>query len=245
MNAATVLILACLVGGAMWSWQRGSRAMALVFVLVAALPALTLARALPWPALVIIGVLLAVAGWNRWARTSATVTRWGARSRRKAGVASGVDIARVASGLAVKRRAGVVRPSLADLSRWRWRLPVVEVGVRLCRVGLLSVWSSIDEKDRGGTQRRRGRRRLRPHPAVRDLPQPRTGRPRPAGPRANLVAHLPGSSSRAPTPGPPRQRDELVGSLQDKAGAAPTTCGAPRPGCCASTKPPGSSARRT
>ena len=35
---------------------------------------------------------------------------------------------------------------------------------------------------RGRPRRRRRRRRRRPHPAVRDLPQPRTGRARPAGP---------------------------------------------------------------
>ena len=96
--------------------------------------------------LAVVGLLLALVGWNRWSRTSATVTRWGSRSRRKAGVASTVDIARVG----VRRRGeaprGVVRPSLAGLSRWaRWRLPVVEVGVRLCRAGLLSVWSSIED----------------------------------------------------------------------------------------------------
>ena len=113
VSAATVVILLVLVGAALWSWQRGSRGLAVVFALVAGLPAVTLAKAMPWPALVVIGVLLAVVVWNRWSRTSATVTRWGARTRRKAGVASTLDVARVASGPAVKRRAGVVRPSLA------------------------------------------------------------------------------------------------------------------------------------
>ena len=146
MSTATVLILGVLVGAGMWSWQRGSRGMAVVFALVAALPAMTVAKATPWPALVVIAALLAVVVWSRWSRTSATVTRWGARSRRKAGVASTLDVARVASGPAVKRRAGIVRPSLAELSRWRWwRLPAVEVAVRLCRVGLLSAWSSVED----------------------------------------------------------------------------------------------------
>lgn len=98
MSAATVLILAVLVGAALLTWRRGSYGMALVLVLVATLPAVTLARALPWPALGVVGALLAVVGWNRWSRTSTTVTRWGSRSRRKAGVASTVDIARIASG---------------------------------------------------------------------------------------------------------------------------------------------------
>jgi type IV secretion system protein VirD4 len=146
VSAATVVILAVLVGAVLWSWQRGSRGLAVVFALVAALPATTLAKALPWPALVVVVVLVAVVVWNRWSRTSATVTRWGARSRRKAGVASTLDVARIASGPAVKRRAGIVRPSLAELSRWRWwRLPVIEVAVRLCRVGLLHAWSSVED----------------------------------------------------------------------------------------------------
>jgi type IV secretory pathway TraG/TraD family ATPase VirD4 len=146
VSASAVVILAVLVGATVWSWQRGSRGAAVVLALVAALPATTLAEATPWPALVVIGALLAVVVWGRWSRTSATVTRWGARSRRKAGVASTLDVARVASGPAVKRRAGIVRPSLDGLSRWRWwRLPAVEVAVRLCRIGMLSVWSSVED----------------------------------------------------------------------------------------------------
>ena len=146
MSVVTVLILAVLVAAALVTWRSGSYGIALVLALVATLPAVTLARALPWPAVAVVGVLLAVLGWNRWARTSATVTRWGSRSRRKAGVASTVDIARIASAAAVKRRAGVVRPSLAGLPRWSWwQLPTVEVAVRLCRVGLLHVWSSIED----------------------------------------------------------------------------------------------------
>ena len=146
MNLSTVLVLAVFVGAALLSWYRGAYGMALVLALVAALPAITLARAVPWPVPVVVGLVLVVLGWNRWSRTSATVTRWGARSRRKGGVASSLDIARVASGTAVKRRAAVVRPSLGVLSRWGWlRLPAVEVGVRLCRAGLLHVWSSSED----------------------------------------------------------------------------------------------------
>ena len=138
---------AVLVGAAVWSWQRGSRGLAVVFALVAALPAVTLAKALPWPALVLIAVLLAVVVWNRWSRTSATVTRWGARTRRKAGVASTLDIARVASGPAVKRRAGD-RPPVAGAScrggggggcrRWRSRCGCAGSGC-------CTVWSSIED----------------------------------------------------------------------------------------------------
>jgi type IV secretory pathway TraG/TraD family ATPase VirD4 len=146
MNGATVLILVGLLAAAAVCWRRGAWGMAIVCGLVALLPTVTLARTLPWPALVLVAVPVAMFGWNRWTRTSATVTRWGARSRRKAGVASSLDVARVASGPAVRRKATTVRPSLGELSRWRrWRLPTVEVGVRLCRSGLLGVWSSVED----------------------------------------------------------------------------------------------------
>ena len=151
MTAVISFLLIALLTGMLWSWRRGSRVLAVVLAVVAVLPAVTLSRSLSWPALTVVVLLVVVLGWIRWTRTSATVTRWGARSRRKAGVASTFDIARVGSGPAVKRRAAVVRPSLDYLSRrpwlrWRWwRLPTIEVGVRLCRAGLLNVWSSVED----------------------------------------------------------------------------------------------------
>ena len=146
MSIATVLILAVLVGAALLTWRRGSYGMALVIALVATLPAVTLARAVSWPVLAVAGVLLALVGWNRWSRTSATVTRWGARSRRKAGVASTVDIARVASGAAVKRRAGVVRPSLAELSAVGAVAAAGRRGRRAAVPGrAAAVWSSVED----------------------------------------------------------------------------------------------------
>ena len=150
MSLSTLIVLVVLLGCAWWSWARQSWGLAVVFGLLAGLPTVTLAKRLPsttlWTVTVVLAAGMTVIGWNRWSRTSATVTRWGARSRRKAGVASTFDVARVASGLAVKRRATVVRPSLEELSRWRLtRLPAVEVGVRLCRAGLLSVWSSRED----------------------------------------------------------------------------------------------------
>ena len=39
----------------MWSWHRGSRGLAIVFALVAVLPAVTLAKALSWPVLALVG----------------------------------------------------------------------------------------------------------------------------------------------------------------------------------------------
>ena len=84
-------------------------------------------------------------------RTSATVTRWGARTRRKSGVASG---ARHRPRRGRGRRCAARPPPSAPPSRPTGggrgggscsRLPVAEVAVRLCRVGLLRVWVSVED----------------------------------------------------------------------------------------------------
>ncbi|WP_338051414.1 type IV secretory system conjugative DNA transfer family protein [Pseudonocardia acidicola] len=143
---STVVVLGVLVGAALVLWRRGARALAVVFALLAVLPAVTLLRQLPWPAYAVAGVLLAGVMWHRWSRSAATVTRWSIRSRRKVGVASTLDVARHASGAAMRHRAGTVRPSLAGLSRWRrWRLPTAEVAVELCRTGAQKVWASVED----------------------------------------------------------------------------------------------------
>ena len=143
---STLVLFGVLAAGALIAGRRGAWVWAVGLGLAAVLPGMTVARSLPWPVVALLAALAGVILWHRWSRTASTVTRWGSRVRRKAGVASTLDIARVASGPAVKRRARVVRPSLAGLSRVQWwRLPAVEVGVRLCRVGLLHVWSSIED----------------------------------------------------------------------------------------------------
>jgi type IV secretion system protein VirD4 len=103
------------------------------------------------PTALVFAILVTVVGglvllWHRRTRTAATVTRWGRRSRRKSGVASGWDIVRVASWAAMRRKAATVRPSLAELSwRDRWRTRTVEFAIPLCRVGLWRVWASIED----------------------------------------------------------------------------------------------------
>ncbi len=128
-------------------WRGGARD--LVGVLGVAVAAAGLSRA-SLPAQLLAGVVLLAGGavvvWHRRTRSAAVVGRWGARSRRKSGVASTVDIARRGSALAMRRNATVVRPSLADRSRLeRWRLSTTEVAVPLCRVGALRVWSSVED----------------------------------------------------------------------------------------------------
>ncbi|GAA3249514.1 hypothetical protein GCM10017691_60630 [Pseudonocardia petroleophila] len=140
------LLLTALVAVALIAWRRGAYGVAAGAGLFAALPAVTLMRQLTWPVYLAVGVLGAVVVWHRWARSASIVTRWSARTRRKAGVASTADIVRHASASAMRRRSGTVRPSLAGLSRWRRRrLPTSEVAVELCRAGVVRVWSLIED----------------------------------------------------------------------------------------------------
>lgn len=145
VGVSALVVLVVLAAGAWMAWRRHSRPLALGLAAFAVLPAVTLARQITWPVgLAAAGVLMAVV-WHRWARTSATVTRWGARARRKSGVASSLDVARKASGRAMRAKAATVRPSTAELSRLRRRgLPIAEYAVQLCRVGLQWVWSAIE-----------------------------------------------------------------------------------------------------
>ena len=81
--------------------------------------------------------------------TRGTVNRWSRRSRRNHGVASRWQVLRTASAFALRRRAMVLRPSLREVSWWRrslWgRPPTTEFGTRLARVGLLGVWSPVED----------------------------------------------------------------------------------------------------
>src|SRR5581483_2524125 len=111
----------------------------------AILPAITLYRQITWPIALVGAALVGAVVWHRWLRTSATVNRWGARARRKSGVASSLDIFFRGSGRAMRRKATTVRHTLAEVGRLRRRrVAVTELAVRLCRVGAQLVWSSIE-----------------------------------------------------------------------------------------------------
>ncbi|WP_103381266.1 type IV secretory system conjugative DNA transfer family protein [Pseudonocardia dioxanivorans] len=146
MNLWTVLLPLAAVGGAVVAARRGAKLLAAGLVLIALLPLTALVLVVGLPLLLILAAAGAVWVWHRWTRSSATVNRWGSRSRRKSGVASSLDILRFAGSAAMRQRAGGVRPSLAGMDRRdRWRLAVPEVAVRLCRSGLLWVWSSVED----------------------------------------------------------------------------------------------------
>ncbi|WP_308816403.1 type IV secretory system conjugative DNA transfer family protein [Pseudonocardia alni] len=144
--SSTALVLAVFTAGALLAWSRGARGLAVALAAVALLPAATIVTALSWPALVAVAALAVAIVWHRWTRSSATVSRWASRSRRKVGVASSLDIVRHAGTLAVRRRTGTVRPSLAGLPRMqRWRLATTEAAVELCRTGALRVWALVED----------------------------------------------------------------------------------------------------
>lgn len=126
----------------LWTWAAGlyPAAAGCLYVTV------TTAGAVLWYAGVALLVAAGLVGWMRYGRSSATVARWGARSRRTSGVATSVDIARHASARAMRKRAAVVRPSLEGMSRRALRqLGPSAYAVRLARVGGQTVWASVED----------------------------------------------------------------------------------------------------
>ncbi|WP_436493402.1 type IV secretory system conjugative DNA transfer family protein [Actinokineospora sp. HUAS TT18] len=95
---------------------------------------------------VLAAVLVAVSWWYSRRGSAQVVNRWSRKSRRNDGVASPWAILRTASWFAVRRRAGVVRPSLAELSWWRrWRTPIRQFATPVARVGIFRVWSLVED----------------------------------------------------------------------------------------------------
>ncbi|WP_219418582.1 type IV secretory system conjugative DNA transfer family protein [Pseudonocardia nigra] len=150
MNISLVVVVAVLLAVAVIGWRRGARAVALGAGLAAIFPAWAIVRTSHPFLLGLLAAAVVVVVWLRFGRTMATVTRWGASARRKAGVASTTDIARTRSGVAMRRRAGTLRPSLRAGSRRArlgqlLRLPVEMVAVELCRVAAVRVWAPIED----------------------------------------------------------------------------------------------------
>src|SRR5437764_1074228 len=102
-----------------------------------------------WPWFLLTGVLL-LAGvglvWrNQRGGSAGLVNRWARRGRRNHGLASPWAILRVSSGLAMRRKACVLRPSLRRLGWRRWLVSAREVATPVARVGLLRVWSPVED----------------------------------------------------------------------------------------------------
>ncbi|MEU4241894.1 TraM recognition domain-containing protein [Actinoplanes sp. NPDC026619] len=100
-------------------------------------------------ALILAG--LATAGIPVWLRlrqsgSTALIGRWDRHARRHAGTASRFDIWRTSSPWAMRRKAAVIRPSLASLPWWRRaRVPLRTFAVPLARAGRQTVWTSGEE----------------------------------------------------------------------------------------------------
>ncbi|MGH3751961.1 MAG: type IV secretory system conjugative DNA transfer family protein [Pseudonocardiaceae bacterium] len=88
-------------------------------------------------------------GWVRWQHRSAqsTVARWNRRNTRHEGMASRWALVWHSSAWAMKRRATVLRPTFASLTRWeRWMTTVKAYAIPVCRVGWsIRVWVPIEE----------------------------------------------------------------------------------------------------
>lgn len=103
----------------------------------------------PWVMLAGVGVWLAMfLVWSHGRGGSAgLLRRWSSRSARNQGVASAWSILRIASGWAMRLRAGTYRPSIRALPWWRRMfVPARAVATPLVRVGwFLKVWSPCED----------------------------------------------------------------------------------------------------
>ncbi|MFI5712944.1 type IV secretory system conjugative DNA transfer family protein [Kribbella sp. NPDC051620] len=117
-----------------------------------------LARVLPasagvhgwWWVAVLAGVAVLVATVARvvLSRSSSRglLRKLGRAGRETDGMASSVDVFKGASARVLRRKAAQLRPHLAHVSRWaRRRTSLDELGVKIARVGLVSVWSSAED----------------------------------------------------------------------------------------------------
>jgi type IV secretion system protein VirD4 len=103
-----------------------------------------------WPLMMLAGGLLVFAGVPAMRHGRGTsrgvVQRWAARASRNDGVASNWQILRHASRFPVRRNAKVLRPSVAEATAWqRRRIPTTQYATPLARVGLLTVWSPVED----------------------------------------------------------------------------------------------------
>jgi type IV secretion system protein VirD4 len=147
--AAALLLAAVLAAVAVVAWKRHQRTPAVVLASGAAAGTWTVLASAPTYAqlgVLVIAAALLLVGVVRRGRTSAVVTRWRNRTRRTAGVATTLDIVRVAGVWAMRRKAGAVRPHLREVTRWeRLRISIVEVAVVLCVVAGMRVYASLED----------------------------------------------------------------------------------------------------
>ncbi|WP_427896728.1 TraM recognition domain-containing protein (plasmid) [Kribbella sp. GL6] len=108
----------------------------------------------PGLAVMIIGPVLSVSAVVYWMRgrrsTNATLSRWDRRRQRHGGTASWIDHLQVSSSWAMRKKAVVLKPSLArsgKLRQW-WvllRTPVTEYATKVASAGRRPVWSPNED----------------------------------------------------------------------------------------------------
>jgi type IV secretion system protein VirD4 len=105
--------------------------------------------AAPFYAQLLVGAVGVGAGWVWWQRRGRSLSlsrRWRERTLRTGGVATTLDILRVASGIAMHLKAAAVRPHLREVGwRERWATPTQELAVRLVRAAGMWVWVSVED----------------------------------------------------------------------------------------------------
>ncbi|WP_460660862.1 type IV secretory system conjugative DNA transfer family protein [Kribbella swartbergensis] len=114
-----------------------------------ALPETIAASARWWQLLLAAGVvLLGTAGFTLRSRSSSRglLRRLGRAGRVTDGLASGWDVRRVSSARMLRKKAKIVRPSLAQLPAWKRRsVPLTQLGTTVATVGWVRVRSSAED----------------------------------------------------------------------------------------------------
>ncbi|TCO43597.1 type IV secretory system conjugative DNA transfer VirD4/TraG family protein [Kribbella antiqua] len=114
-----------------------------------ALPSTVQASQRWWQLLLAAGVvLLATAGFTLRSRSSSRglLRRLGRAGRVTDGLASGWDVRRVSSARMLRKKAKIVRPSLADVPAWKRRfVPLTQIGATVATVGWVKVRSSAED----------------------------------------------------------------------------------------------------
>ncbi|MFD3407000.1 type IV secretory system conjugative DNA transfer family protein [Kribbella sp. NPDC058693] len=108
----------------------------------------------PGLAVMIIGPVISAAAIVYWLRgrgsTNATLSRWDRRRQRHGGTASWRDHLQVSSAWAMRRKAAVLKPSLARkgwIRQW-WvllRTPVTEYAAKVASAGIRAIWSPNED----------------------------------------------------------------------------------------------------
>ena len=152
VNLPALVLLAVFTLGARLAWRRGARLIALGCLAAAGLFAVSVWRTTHPAVLAVLALAVLGLVWHRWARHLGDGDPLGLdRSAASPAWRPALDIARHRGGMAMRRRAATVRPSLRAAGR-RARLRAAARGCRsprsrsqLCRVGFTAVWASIEE----------------------------------------------------------------------------------------------------